>query len=381
MPKAYGDGSLFQRKDGRWQASLHIDGKRKTAYGKTRKEARDKLRALEKQVETSGALPTGGQRTVNDLLEAWLENAPNLKPSTIAKHRWFLDTRVRPVIGEVRLERITPDRIQQLYTGLTSALTDKAHRLLHRAFSAGVMWGWLAANPCERVLKPAYKPQPRTLWSREELEVFLEETKGHTFHPLWVLLLATGCRLGEALALQWDDLDLDVGVMHICRTLHRIDGEWVTGSPKAASSRRPIQLPDVAVEVLRRQREQLAGWREAAADQWEDWGLVFPGENGRPLYESTVGHSLKRVCKSLNLPDVTPHGLRHMHASLLLDEGVPITAVSARLGHANPQVTLKVYAHSLAGQDLQAARAIGDVLRSSAEDDNPERPANGDEEA
>ena len=99
---------------------------------------------------------------------------------------------------------------------------------------------------------------------------------------------------------------------------------------------------------------------------WLGDGLVFTGETGKPLFRSTAEHAMKRECARLGLPPMTPHGLRHLHASLLLHEGIPVTAVSARLGHANPQITLTTYAHALAGQDGQAAQAIGRVLAPQA---------------
>jgi integrase len=230
---------------------LQIDGKCRTVYGKSEREVRAKLRESQRDVESIGGLPASEHHTLNELLDAWVANAPNLEPSTIAKNRWFLDTCVRPTLGDLRLDKVTPDRLQTLYSELTPAMAEKVHRLLHRAF---------------------------------------------------------------------------------------------------------------AVAALERQQEQQAVWKKAAGSSWEDWGLVFTGETGKPLFASTIQHALKHECARLALPAVTPHGFRHLHASLLLHEGVPVTAVSARLGHANPQITLKIYAHALPGQDKMAAEAISNVL-------------------
>ena len=101
---------------------------------------------------------------------------------------------------------------------------------------------------------------------------------------------------------------------------------------------------------------------EAAGDSWADTPFIFTGKTGKPLHRCVPEAALRRLCDRLSLPRITPHGLRHLHASLLIAEGVPITAVSARLGHANPQITLKIYAHALPGQDRMAAEAIGRAL-------------------
>lgn len=363
-----GEGSIVKRSDGRWQGQLQINGVRRTVYARTKQEARARLRELSQQAAEISELPNPGRRTVGDLLDSWLDAASNLKPSTRAQYRQFADTYVRPVLGNTGLERVTPDRLQTLYASLTPAVADKIHRLLHRAFAVAVLWRWLASNPCDRVLKPSYTSKRPAVWRRPELETFLTGTKDHWLYPLWVLLLASGMRLGEALALRWEDIGLGGVALTVTGTLHRLDGDWTRDSPKTPSAIRTIVLPALATDALAAQKEQQAGWRETAGTAWEaDSGWVFTGQTGKPLFHSTVQHALKRECARLGLPAVTPHGLRHLHASLLLNEGVPVTTVSARLGHANPNVTMKIYAHALPGQDVQAAQAISRALGTRQE--------------
>jgi integrase len=189
--RSHGEGTIYQRKDGRWQGALQVDGKHRTVYGKSEREVRAKLRELQRDVENTGGLPVSGHHTLNELLDAWVANAPNLKPSTIAKNRWFLDTCVRPTLGDLRLDKVTPDRLQALYSELTPAMAEKVHRLLHRAFAVAVLWRWLPANPCDWVLKPAYKSPQKTLWNHAELDAFLENSVDHWLYPLWVVLIGT----------------------------------------------------------------------------------------------------------------------------------------------------------------------------------------------
>ncbi len=358
--KSPGQGTVVQRKDGRWQASIQINGARRTVYGKTEKEARAKLRELQQQVAVNGALATPGKRTLDDLIDAWLTSAPNLKPTTIQQHRWFYEKYVQTDLGRLRLEKVTPDRLQRLYANLTPSVASAVHRILHRAFEVAVQWRWLPSNPADRVLKPAHKPARKTLWTPDELAAFLTGAAEHWLYPLFVLLLGTGLRLGEALALTWADVGLGVAVT-VSGTLQRLDGQPVVTTPKTPSANRTVLLPPAVTAALQRQRAQQEAWRQEAG--WQDSGFVFTGLQGQPLHPSTVQHALKRECERLGLPPVTPHGLRHLHASLLLHEGVPVTAVSARLGHANPNVTMSIYAHALAGQDAQAALAIGRALQ------------------
>lgn len=337
-------------------------------YGKTEREVRRKLRDILSQIDKAGMLATPGQRTVNDLVDAWLSSASNLKPSTVTQYRFFFDTYARKTLGDTRLANITPALVQRCYAGLKPSVADKVHRILHRAFVIAVRWGWLAANPASRALRPAYQSTRPAMWEQTDLDDFLAGTTDHWLHPLWLLLIATGVRLGEALALHWADISPDDTALTITGTLHyKKGGEWIINTPKTLSAYRVVALPPLVSTALAAQRIQQDTQRSLAGSVWQAHDLVFTGEIGKPLYHSTIQHALKRECARLDLPVVTPHSLRHLHASLLIDSGVPITAVAARLGHASPQITMRLYAHALSGQDVAAAEAIARALASDPE--------------
>jgi len=360
-----GEGSLTQRKDGRWQASLQVGGVRKAVYGKTRQEVAGKLEALKRQAAQAGALPNAGKRTLNDLLDAWLEvKAATVKPRTLADYEDICARYIRPTLGKVRLDRLTPDRVQRLYAHYQkqgkSRTALKCHRALSQALALAVRWGWLASSPCARVDPPKHRYQRKELWTLDQVQTFLNGSKGHWLYPLWLTLLASGCRLGEAMALTWADVDLDAGTLQVCKTLQRVNGEILITEPKTKSGERLIALPSEVVQVLKQQRgrqifAQAQGWQNPL-------GLVFPSPFGRPLQRSVVSHCLRRECRRLALPPMTPHGLRHLHASLLLAAGLPVPAVSQRLGHANPGVTMAIYAHALHKDDRAAAEALSRAL-------------------
>jgi integrase len=361
--RSNGEGAITQRQDGRWQASLQVDGRRRTVYGRTRAEAAAKLAELQRQATKAGTLPDPGKRTVGDLLDAWLETVtPNLKPATVAQYTLECDKHIRPALGGVRLAKVSPDRLQRLYAGLRKSgrgrTAELVHALLRQAFGLAVLWRWLPENPCERVVRPTHQAERKALWSPNELRTFLDATYEHWLGPLWALLAYSGVRLGEALALTWADVDLATGRIVIAKTVQRIGGRWVVSEPKTRAGVRTVTLPPEAIEALRRQAER----RLAAGGG----ALVFASE-GQPLHRATVAHAMRRECDRLGLPPVTPHGLRHLHASLLLAEGLPIPAVSQRLGHANSAITMAVYAHAIGKDDSAAtqaiARAIGDKNR------------------
>ncbi|PWH15394.1 MAG: hypothetical protein DDG58_11155 [Ardenticatenia bacterium] len=368
MKRSNGEGSIYRRSsDNRWCASLMVDGKRRTVYGRTRSEVASKLRQLQEQAHLGGMLSDPGKRTVADLLNAWLEMAtPSLKPRTLETYRQLCRVHILPAVGHLRLSHLTPVVIQRLILPLQKAgktrTAQKVYRVLHRACVLAVLWGWLPTNPCDRMVKPKHTYAQRALWTQDELRRFLDGAKSHPLYPLYLLLIASGLRLGEALALRWGDLDVVTRQLRVSRNVQRVGSEWVFSAPKTPSGVRTITLPDEVVAILRqhrvRQVEQLgAGWRP---DE-----LMFANHQGDPLNPSVVGRTLKRLCQHIGVTVVTPHSLRHLHASLLISAGLPITDVSRQLGHANANITLGVYAHyvdRVAGKDA-AATAIAEALQ------------------
>ena len=357
--RSNGEGTIIRRKDGRWQASLQIDGKRRTVYGRTRGEAAKKLAELQNQASAGGSLPSPGKRTLDCLLDLWLEiRAPHIKPKTLCDYRQTVDCYIRPTPGKTLLSRLEPARIERLLVSCHDRprTAQKVHLRLSQALALGVRWGWLSHNPCDRVDRPRYRARRKELWTPAQLRLFLDGTRDHWLGPLWTLLAYSGIRLGEALALEWSDVDLAQGRIVVTKTVQRIKGDWVTTEPKTRAGMRVVTLPSEAVTALRRQAERRVASGAGA--------LVFMGERGLPLGHGTVDHAMQRACKQLGLPPMTPHGLRHLHASLLLAQGLPIPSVSQRLGHANSTVTMAVYAHALNQDDSQAtaaiARAIGE---------------------
>jgi len=344
-----------------WEGALQVGGTRRWVTGRTRKEVEERLAALQRAAAWQGGLPA--PRTLGELLERWYETErPRWKPRTAADYRRLLDTHILPALGKVRLHRLAPDRLQRFLDGIP-AVRPRAHvfRLLHRAFTVAVRWGWLPTNPCDRLTPPAYRAPTPSLWTPEQTRRFLTEAHTHWLWPFVALILDTGCRPGEALALRWGDWDPEKGTLRIERAGQRIGGVWTVTAPKTQAGRRTLTLGPLGTEALRRQRALQAERRLQAGAAWTEHGLVFTGLLGRPLGLSTVTHIFHQLCDRLGLPRLSPHKLRHLSASLALEAGAPLPLVSRRLGHASVHITTKVYAHALA-DDRLVAQALAAAL-------------------
>ena len=352
--RSSGEGTIVQRKDGLYQASLQVEGKRRTVYAKTRQEVVIKLDELKRQAIRLGALPDAGLRNVNDLMDSFLETiAPRVRPSTLSTYKQQCNKHIRPALGKLPLAKVTPYRLQSLYAAIRESgrkrTSEAVHSLLRQAFDLAELWQWVAENPCKRVVRPTHQAERKEMWTHEQLRTFLDGTRDHWLHPLWVTLVCTGCRLGELLALTWSDVDLAEGRISIAKTVQRVDGEWIVTCPKTQAGLRTVTLPQEGVDALQHQAQlRLANGGGS---------LVF-SRTTDPIHRATVSHAMQRECDRLGVPRLTPHGLRHMHASLLLDQGLPIPLVSQRLGHSNPAMTMSVYAHVIIKRDDEATRAI-----------------------
>jgi integrase len=180
-----------------------------------------------------------------------------------------------------------------------------------------------------------------------------------------VVAVFTGMRLGEILALRWSSVDLDRTARISGReALEKTRAHGIRFKrPKSRASRRDVGLPDIVIDILREHRRQQLEIRlQLGLGKMPDDALVFPTIDGEPQSPAVVSRTWGLVADRLGIPEITFHGLRHTHASQLIDRGVDIVTISKRLGHASPDITLRVYAHLFRNDDSKAAQAINEAL-------------------
>ncbi len=355
--------NIRQRKNGLYEARLQRDGRRYSIYGRSEREVRQKLAELERKLAIDQA-PPPGKLTVQELCQRWLETErKRWKPRTLHDYRWHLERYVYPVIGQVRLAKLTPDRLQRLLDGTPGRAASSVYRILHRCFSMAVRWGYLAANLCDRVTPPAYRPKPVELPDAGALATLFSHCLGSDddYAPLIGLTLLTGLRLGEVRALRWDDVDLETGRINVFRSTQKVGNRWVTTEPKTKAGRRVVFVGELGIRLLKRQKAVVARRKLQAGPAWQENGLVFPGTAGQPLSADRVNAAVRRLCRSASVPTLTFHQLRHGTASLSLLAGVALPDLSRRLGHADVSITTRIYAHAI-GDGKQVAEAIERVL-------------------
>lgn len=360
-----GEGSIRKRPDGRFEARLRVDGRRRTVYGKTRQEAARALRGLQEARDKALPVPDG-RETVETFLMDWLASEANrLRPTTHARYETLMRLHVIPALGTVRLVKMTPHEVQRLYderrnSGLSPTTVHHIHAVLHKALEQAMRWGKVFRNVCDLVDAPPIRRADIRTLSADEARRFLACARDDRFDTLYIIALTTGMRQGELLALRWRDVNIDKGTLQVRGTLHWTKGGgFRVDEPKTKSSRRLIQLTQDAVEALDRQRIRQTGERLLSGEFWQEHGFVFANHVGRPTDpDNLVRRSFKPLLKRAEVSDIRFHDLRHTAATLLLEQGVHVKYVSEMLGHSSIAITLDLYSHVTPTMHHEAKRTM-----------------------
>jgi integrase len=370
------EGSIYQRADGRWAASIDLGygngrRRRKAFYGATRREVAEKLTAALRARQQG--LPVVGERlTLAAFLARWLEDSarPTLRPRTFASYKMIVDYHLAPALGRVALARLTPDAVQRYLndkgaSGLSSRTLQYHHAVLRRALNQAERWGLVPRNVARLVSPPRVEhPEPQPL-TPEQARAFLAAVSEDRLAALYALALGLGARQGELLGLTWADIDLADRTVSIRHTLQRYDGEWHLDPPKTERSRRTIALPASLVEMLRAHRSRQLEERLRAGAAWQGsaWGdLVFANEIGEPLSGSQLTRDFQAVLAALCLPRQRFHDLRHAAATFMLSEGVSLRTTMELLGHSTIAVTANTYSHVLPELQRDATERVSALL-------------------
>jgi integrase len=372
-----GEGTIRQKPSGRWVGRFWgetHDGRRVRRYvfGDSRKEVAAKLTQALAERDKAGGVLNDDNLTVADLLDRFLAaSKATVKPSTFAQYQRTAEARIKPALGHVRLNKLNPGHLEVVYqswldAGASPSTVRGSHAIIHASLGRAVRWGLVQRNVADLVSAPKVRPPEIRPLSAEEGKRLLAAASdtGDQLEALWVLLLTSGLRIGEALATRWEDIDLGTGTLRVARTLAWRTGIGPTFGPPKSGKGRSIRLTDRAVEDLRRHRVRQNEQRLKAL-VWVEHGLVFTSTIGTPLARNNVHERhfkplLERA--GLSPKDVTPHTLRHTCATLLLQQGTHPTLVQHLLGHSTVAMTLDRYSHWVPSMGAATATAMDAAL-------------------
>ena len=364
-----GEGTVYRRADGRWEAAFGIDGRRQRYVGRSQREVRVKLQAARRALE-QGIVLSGSSQRVEEYLTGWLEDSvqPSVRWTTHRAYSLCM-RRLFPLVGHLRLTALPPQAVRAAYAallqkGLSRRSVEQTHTVLHRALRQAVLWGLMLRNPTEAVTVP--RPIQREMHTISEQQVgrLFQASRGHRLRALWVLLATTGLRLGEARGLLWSDIDFAGGRLVVNRALQRQTGAgYVFVEPKTARSRRTVYLAPGTISVLIEHRRRQVEDQLAAGPEWNKTGLVFTTSVGRPVDGTWAIKWFHRALEGAGLPRIRIHDLRHTAATHLLRRGVHPKVVQELVGHSTISLTLDTYSHVAPALNAEVASHMQVLFR------------------
>jgi integrase len=362
------EGSIYQRKNGRWRAQVTLDGRRVSHDAKTRSESHQWLKNTLRQVD-EGMTFASTKLCFGDFSIQWLKSKRfNLKQNTWSQYNHLLKNFVLPNIGNINIRELKSSQIQSLIDGmLTKGIgiwtVLKTHNIMHSVLSHAVGTGLIQHNPASHTILPKEPNSEMKILDESQVSHLLITAYGDRLEALYYLAVGTGMRQSEILGLKWTDLDWVNQSLRVERQLIRPEGAEVQfAPPKTKFGKRTLSIGDKSIEVLHNHYERQHEERVAKGRRWIENGLIFTTGLGTPIHARNLIRYFKKLLKEAGLPEIRFHDLRHTAASIMLNHGIPVIVVSRRLGHARPSITLDVYAHLIPRMDEDAAQKMDELV-------------------
>ena len=378
--RAKGEGNIRKRSDGRWEgryvAGHDANGKpiRKNVLGKTQAEVREKLKQA---ISDARGLDVGkaDEYTVGAWVETWyaVYSKPHIRENTQKYYRRFIDRHVIPMLGNIKLTKLTGRDLQKMYNevrehgrvrecqkektpGMSDSYVRGLHTMMHNCLNRAVKERLLLRNPADDCIAPKIQRKEMKVLAPEHLGDYLKAAEQLGVLPMFFLELSTGLRKGELAALLWSDLDLDAKTLTVSKQAIGVKGGGVKVSPpKTETSVRRIAVSEQAVSLLVQEHAK-----------HPDNPYLFPSPRTGTMYHpDSIVNLHKKILKRAGLEPLRLHDLRHTFATLALQNGVDIKTVSGMLGHYDAGFTLRTYTHATDRMQEQAAATMGNLMSMS----------------
>jgi len=383
--KSNGEGSINKYKNG-WRGTITIgrsaDGKliRKQFYGKIKKETIEKMNDYNDK-NKRGLIPKDDKITLNEWYKIWLFDfkANEIKASTIQRYDVIYRNYIKDSeIAGIKLKDLNSITVQNYYNNLIKlGKTPMTIKILNKAIKSCLKHAkkinYIIENCCDNVTLPKipYRGDDNVeVFTVEEQKRFIEVIKDHKHRIEFLLTLGTGLRIGELVALRWDDIDFENGSLKVNKSIWRgyvaIDGKrkfvMQETTPKTPSSIRDVAIPDKILEELKVHKEKQEEIKEKYKEIYNDKGYVFANIIGEHMLSDTLSKSFVKSLKDNGIRHVKFHSMRHTYATRLFEKGVQLKTVQKLLGHSSIEITADIYTHVMDSEKISAVQKLNDLF-------------------
>ena len=380
--RGQGEGSISKRPDGTWWARITLGKdengkqKRKAFYGKTRKEVQEKLTAAVNDVNNDVYIEPS-KMTVAQWMDIWLKEYKyhSVKPATYMRYYSVAKCNIKPKLGHIKIKELKKDMIQRfvnelLAEGRDPSTIDNYFQVLNGALKEAVNGEMIIKNPATGTKLPRREKKEKHILTLEEQKIFVEIAKHYDKGEAFILMLGTGMRIGETLALTWDDICFDKMEIKVRKTqVEFIDPHGVTskrhishGTPKSSSGVRTIPLLPQMVEMLKTVKSKQELHKREMETAHLDNNLVFCTRFGTSTLKCDMQKKFKSIAQKAGIEGIHPHSLRHTFATRGLENGIPLKVMQELLGHANLSMTADLYTHVLPDTKKRSMMLIADTI-------------------
>ena len=380
---ANGQGHIRKRSDGLWEgqySTLDSNGKRirHSVYGKTQKEATQKLNTKTNEINMGIYIPYD-KMSLGEWCDIWLRDyLKDVKQSTVHQYEYQIRMHIKPALGRCKLQKVTPPMIQNFYNesmkekkvtgkdgkikqkkGLSPKSIKNLHGVMHKLFNQAVACRYIPMNPCTACKLPRVEKREMSTINDEKMSEFLNAIKGDKYENLYFVDVFTGMREAELIGLTWDCIDFENGLIYVEKQLrrdHALAGEQYAFTSLKNGKTRTVRPAHDVFDALQKERtKQRENRLKYGSSFSNEDNLVFTNEIGEHLSCVTVYNHIKRILASIGLEHVRFHDLRHTYATISLQNGDNIKTVSKNLGHATVAFTLDVYGHVTEEMEKESA--------------------------